>query len=500
MGEVYVLSGIVSHIVTTVGSFAFLVYLPYNLSYDGLSQLLTGADILGEYRMPEKIVGLKIKADDKLRFMTGYDLVDWLLMTFLIFIFCITLVRATVTQVTFDEAQTYLQYCKPDIFRIDGMRDIYWNSYANNHLLNTYLIVISEFLFRHKYSEFLIRLPQLLFYLIFLKTIWILYKKKYFSAKLVIFLTANYYISEFYGLARGYAMACTLVFLSCISLYFWKQSSYETDKYLIMCSATLALAVMANTISFLLLPSFGFVWLFRLIQKKRLLSVIRRYLAYLIIWTAFMAVMVKYHMNVIAYTTPEGVYTGREKGFFECFFAGYAEMYTGNEYLKKAIGVLLAVLIIGIVSALLYLKKLNESDFVIQLILFLVVYLVTQYIFKVGYPTGRELIPFWPLLVLALYEGTGIIIKNVDMLNDRIRILDRWTVLICVIIIFIFLRRIDVTSTTEWNHEYGLREHMIKEYIAYDGDEDKFTPIRSMVEYFYMWKMDNIKYSPTPFD
>lgn len=452
--------------------------------------------------MLPKIKDMNSRVDAKLRELTGKGTVDWLLLVFLIFIFCITMIRAAITQVTYDEAQTYLQYCSPDIFKFNGMKEIYWNSYANNHLLNTYLITISELLFRQKYSEFLIRLPQLLFYLIFLISIWVLYRRKFLSSYSVIFLTANYYVSEFYGLARGYAMANTLVFLACVFLVYWKRSFYEADRYLILCSVMLGLAVFANTIVFLIVPSFCIIWLVRLWQNGRLVKVIRKYFIYLIIWFCFLLVMIKYHMNVIAYTTPAGVYTGREKGFFECFFAGYGDMYTRNIYLKNILGVLFLMLMIVLLSALLYLKRLKECDLMISMVIFIAVYVAAQLIFEVGYPVGRELIPFWAFIVMALREGVICIINNISPEKINIRVLRSGAMTVCLMLVFIFARRIDVTSTTEWNHEYGLREHIIKQYMACNGDESGFDQIKSMTmsEWFYMWKLDDIKFSPTPFD
>ena len=450
--------------------------------------------------MLNKIRELNERINGRLKELTGKGTVDWVLLLFMIFSFCITLIRAAVTQVTFDEAQTYLQYCDPKIFGWNGIKDIYWNSFANNHLLNTYLITISELLFKQKYSEFLIRLPSLLFYVIFLISIWVTYRKKLISAYVVIFLTSNYYVSEFYGLARGYAMANTLVFLSCICMILWKRSSYETDRYLILSSVTLALGVFANTIVFLVIPSFGVIWLVRLWQNKRLPGTVRRYFLYLFAWFGFLLVMVKYHMNVIAYTQPEGVYTGRENGFFDCFFAGYADMYTRNVYLKNVLGIFFIIYIVSLLTALLYLKKLDSCDFFISMLIFICVYVVTQLIFRIGYPVGRELIPFWSFMVLALNEGTVCVVDNMAVSGKWPGILRYCAAAACVAVLVIFARRLDVTSTTEWNHEYGLREFMIKQYMACNGDEDGFEPVHSMVEWFYMWKLDNIKFSPTPFD
>lgn len=143
------------------------------------------------------------------------------ILLFIFFSFAITVIRAATTQMTFDEAYTYLKFCKPSIYHWSGIKALFTESIANNHLLNTYLITLFDYIFKSKYCEFIIRLPSILFYAVYLLIVWKLYSMKYLGILETVLLIANYYLDEFFGLARGYAMAYMLVFLTCLSYEAW---------------------------------------------------------------------------------------------------------------------------------------------------------------------------------------------------------------------------------------------------------------------------------------
>lgn len=77
-------------------------------------------------------------------------------------------------------------------------------------------------------------------------------------------LIANYYLDEFFGLARGYAMAYMLVFLTCLSYEAWKMTDFSRDRYVILSAISLAAATFASTVTLLLVPILGLMWFFGL--------------------------------------------------------------------------------------------------------------------------------------------------------------------------------------------------------------------------------------------
>ena len=143
-------------------------------------------------------------------------------------VLAITVTRAAITEITYDEAFTYMAYAQEIRFdELDTFRYVYNESVANNHWLNTIAIAAAERLIGVSYCEFAIRLPNLFFFAIYCAFVCIGYQKRMFSFLCASFLLLNYYLDEFYGLARGYAMAQTCVFTAVWFYMRWKNSRYR---------------------------------------------------------------------------------------------------------------------------------------------------------------------------------------------------------------------------------------------------------------------------------
>ena len=436
------------------------------------------------------------KIDLLIKEKTGCELPRLLLFVFIISTFAITLIRAAITQITYDEAMTYLYWCRPAIFRPEGMKEIYFNSNANNHLLNTYMITLFDHFFKHPYNEFVIRLPQLLFFLLYLAIIVVLYRKKQLSASVAVFLTANYYLDEFYGLARGYAMSNTLMLCACISYLAFKRSKYTEDKYLILCSAFYAFSITANTVALLLLPSFGFMWLMAL--KGRLIKTIKKHAVYLLLWFGFLGIMTGYHMIV---TQQKTLFTGLERGFFDCYFISISRMFINNLLYAKILGAFFVALLVLFVILLIYHKNFLDCDFFCGLLIFLAVSIIAQLIFKKGYATERELIPFYSFFVFAVWEAGSQLCGCIKVLDLNSAAMKYCVGILCILLVCNYYRQLDISATRDWNweyssngnYDYGRKEHTIKQYIVSQGDWDKM-PIekRSESDLFYINYLDRI--------
>ena len=137
---------------------------------------------------------------------------------FCVFVFTIALIRSAVTAITYDEATTYLIFYRENLFAPDVLRWYFTKAgcVANNHWLNTILIWIVCKITDIEFSEFLIRFPVLVLYAVYLFAACRAWKSSLISFPVLILLAGNYYLNEFCGLARGYGMANTFVFLFCI--------------------------------------------------------------------------------------------------------------------------------------------------------------------------------------------------------------------------------------------------------------------------------------------
>ena len=118
-------------------------------------------------------------------------------------------------------------------------------SIANNHPLNTVLILAFTFFTRLYFNELVIRLPNLLFYALYL--IVAVKFSACFKNRILAFslLAFNYYLSEYFGLARGYGIAAALV-LTGLYLYYNRRGDPQSILYALIafvaaCSANYSL-------------------------------------------------------------------------------------------------------------------------------------------------------------------------------------------------------------------------------------------------------------------
>lgn len=75
-------------------------------------------------------------------------------------VFIIALVRSFTMDITIDEAITYIYYI--------GNKWTIYGITANNHLLNTILALFFNFITQSHYNVFVIRIPNLMFYLLYI--------------------------------------------------------------------------------------------------------------------------------------------------------------------------------------------------------------------------------------------------------------------------------------------------------------------------------------------
>ena len=193
-----------------------------------------------------------------------------------IIIFTISVIRSLKTGITFDEALTYLNFVlNPEADNVDFM--------ANNHLLNTYLIKFLTFLTGIKYNEFLIRIPSLIFYIVYIIYTYRLshlYKNKYFISSLLLF---NYVINEFASLARGYMMASSIVLMG---IYYYKKWLLEKkNNDLKKALFLLLISGLANTITLIIFGSFTLDATIRILKEKKFFDFLKKNKGFIIIIT-----------------------------------------------------------------------------------------------------------------------------------------------------------------------------------------------------------------------
>ena len=107
--------------------------------------------------------------------------------------------------ITYDEAQTYIDYVQP--------KDIYKFAIANNHPLNSILMIVSTYFGS---SVIYLRIPNILVGILFLIVSYLISKKSIYPEITFLTLTFTPYLFEFFTLARGYGLAAGLIFFGTI--------------------------------------------------------------------------------------------------------------------------------------------------------------------------------------------------------------------------------------------------------------------------------------------
>lgn len=143
------------------------------------------------------------------------------------------IVRAYHMSFTHDESLTYQT--------VKGLPD--FEHTANNHLANTFLTKISAAIFG--FSEFALRLPNVLVFIIYLYFVYKLFFKATSLTLLVLpFLLLNPFVLDFFSLSRGYGLA-TAFFTGSV-YYFIQHITLRNAKYLAYALAMSVLCVYAN--------------------------------------------------------------------------------------------------------------------------------------------------------------------------------------------------------------------------------------------------------------
>ena len=321
----------------------------------------------------------------------------------------------------------------------------------NNHILNTLCMSLVEFLFNTHYDEFAIRLPVLIFFAIYLFAVYRCYKNNLISFTCAFLLCGNYYLCEFYGLARGYGYAHTLLFLVCIAYIYWQKSNFNANKYLIALMTLLLLAASANTISLLIFPAFGALTLFRLYQQDNLKKFILSHKIFVSLFFIIAFMLVGYHFFI----NTEGKPGGGGPDFYNSVILSYAKMFApynlslANILACAMLGAALIAFVISIIK-----NKIKNCDFVLMLIIFVLTILLMQFLTHKGYMADRAALPFYCFIIFALRE----------LFRDlKIKYLN---ISLCVLCLISFASQIDLHATRDWHDNYHCRDKILKAYMT----------------------------------
>lgn len=144
------------------------------------------------------------------------DALYWLIGLF----FVVYLVaRAIILPITIDEGGTYFNAVPRSVWSIITYQD----PSPNNHIVNTLFIKIFVQLFGT--SSLIVRLPNILGFVLYyiIAVLWLkrLNGNKIFVLFGIIVLTCNPYLLDFFGLARGYGLSLSFLFISMYQIFLY---------------------------------------------------------------------------------------------------------------------------------------------------------------------------------------------------------------------------------------------------------------------------------------
>ena len=141
---------------------------------------------------------------------------------------CYTVRRAAVLSISHDEAMGYFYIFRHGIDRIITFAF----ASSNNHLLNSLLTRLSVVAFGE--SEFAMRLPNLAAHLLYLAASYLFVRhliRRSLRIPAFLLLNLNPFLLDFFGLSRGYGLACsfTMISLYCAGRMF--SGNLENDRF-----------------------------------------------------------------------------------------------------------------------------------------------------------------------------------------------------------------------------------------------------------------------------
>ena len=382
-------------------------------------------------------------------------------------LFSILIYRVNSMPITYDEAYTYVNYVKTDFKGIIRPLVTKGTILANNHYLNSFLISMVDLITGIKYNEFLIRLPNIFFYFVYLLFSYKVsnkYKHKYLIFNLLVF---NYGVHEFFGLARGYGMACALTL---IGMYFLKLWLEDIKSYgnLNICYYALLLSCFANSVA---LIGFASVIIFSQLYilicsgiKENFNYVKTQFLKILPIFPA-LAVIIRYHFRISREGLP--LYGGNN-GFLNSVLVSGLELYGINNKISLFITFLLLISLV----VLIILKRKQVCKFgpYYLIVFYFVLLIIMTKVFNKPWITGRELIPSYPIILLSIYE-------LVDAIEFKFKFV---YVLATIIVALPFLLNLDFHKTRLWKGDFETRNKLYDVYynkkkIKYNEQKDSYS-------------------------
>ena len=309
-------------------------------------------------------------------------------------------IRASKTGISYDESFTYLHYVSDNPFRSFKYLFNSEEVLANNHLINSFAIAFLDKIFHTQYNVLIIRLPNLLSYIVYFVFAYLITKKyrhKYLCFNILAF---NLGVHEMFGIARGYGIACALIIAALYFMIKWF-NDISDYKYLNISYLILMISCYANTVCLMIFASVIIHTQLYILIKKGIKENINYILKkwFIILPIAILTIIIiLYHFKVSSDGLP--LYGGKAN-FFNSVLVSLVNTYGFDS--KARIACVLLLCVLGLFVAFYYKKIIKNYLFYLAIVYFGLLIILTLF-FNQMWLTGRLLIPSAPLISISVME------------------------------------------------------------------------------------------------
>lgn len=375
------------------------------------------------------------------------------------FLFAYTAYRAATLSITWDEAFSYLQFVRHEIF----IPEKYEMMDANNHFLNTWLNIY--FVKWFGVSELVLRLPALIAHLLFLFYSYKLLKNfenKWLALASFLIINLNPYILDFFSLSRGYGPSLGLMMTSLYYLYAYFESKYKA-KYAFYCCVAGALATLANFVILnYFIVSFGIILLCagnNFIKKRDNQSLLSIIVSCTIVFVSLWFLV----PEAMELKEAKALFYGGNRGFWDdtictiterCFYGlPYPHIFE-----MAAKGFMLLIIVVSIVFVLIRFFKKTQSSSLLFLasLIFLILFCALSTIVQNHFLGTLLLIDRTAMFFVVLFNLLLVFfINELTLQNRKVLLLP---ILINVLVVFHFIWSFNLNYVFEWKSNADVKQ------------------------------------------
>jgi 4-amino-4-deoxy-L-arabinose transferase-like glycosyltransferase len=385
-------------------------------------------------------------------------------------IFFIILYKVFTVPITHDETATTVHYFYFNVWEIM----MYPDKWSNNQILNT--LITKLFILIFGAEQWVVRLPNVLFFIVYAAAVYRIVKFL-FKEDSILFLPAailfvsNPYLLDFFGLCRGYGIACALATLSVsylISGFFRSK-----DKHIWISFALSFLASYANfTLLVYWVATVILVLFYFFMTRKQFRQYVRPFAVVVVVCLLYLALIANpiYKMSV----NDEFRYW-RSNGFYKETILSLIDAWRYESTLFFKISshtiaiVILGILTVNLIIAFFQFKKsgykmqsLNQPLFVSTFLILLSAFIsiIQCSLLKTPNLYGRTALFFFPLFIIASIGLLSWLSLNV---NKAVQIVAGFSIVLLSVLHLSF--GINLKSIREWPYDASTLE--VLQYLEY---------------------------------